>query len=222
MQLNDLLTDIPGVLSADVQLVDGEVRSVRVELEPEADEQAVGGAIREVLAAYGYRSRVAPPRGKVEPEEPPPPPSPDQSLSEQSAGRPSPEEAAPRGVDAISSEEPAWADTGAARPGEQSVTSVTVTETPTGTRVAVEGVDGAVVTRHASRDRISEAIVEAVADLVGCQTAVQVVDLDRRDDGAVLVVVEFGDGRRAAGAALRRSGWQYAVAEAAWQALTRS
>ena len=92
MRLNDLLTDIPGVQSADVQLVDGEVRSVRIELEPDADEQAVGGAIREVLAAYGYRSRVAPPRGRVEPAEPPPPPSPEHSLSGQPAGRPSPEE----------------------------------------------------------------------------------------------------------------------------------
>lgn len=214
MRLNDLLTDIPGVQAADVQLVDGEVRSVRVELEPGADEQQVGGAIREVLAAYGYRSRVAPPRGKVEPLEPPPPPGPEMEPTGDE-----PDEAEPvaetGGGSALEAPEQE-------RAGGEAIRAVEVVETLSGIRVAVEGSDGTVVSRYAARDHTAEAVVDAVAELAGCSTAVRVLDVERREDGAVLVVVEFGDGRRAAGAALRRSGWNYAVAEAAWRALTHS
>jgi hypothetical protein len=101
------------------------------------------------------------------------------------------------------------------------IASVVVSETAAGTLVTISDHQGRRVSRPAARSRRFEAIAEAVGAMLGLETAVHLVDVERRDD-AVLVVVELGDGTRRAGAAMRRSGWNHAVAEAVWVALRPS
>jgi len=65
------------------------------------------------------------------------------------------------------------------------------------------------------------AIAAAVADLLGCgDPPPRVVEVVERDGGVVLVVLEDRTGATRAGAAVVRSGFDFAFAAAVWNALS--
>lgn len=75
VELAAALRSIPGVEDAEVGN-EGEHEGVRVRLTTDADPNAVAEAVRAMLADRGLRSRMAPPRVRVEPTSAPPPPFP--------------------------------------------------------------------------------------------------------------------------------------------------
>lgn len=70
------LRSIPGVQDAEIGDEVTEHEGVRVRLTSDADPNAVAQAVRAILADRGLRSRMAPPRTRVEPPSAPPPPMP--------------------------------------------------------------------------------------------------------------------------------------------------
>ncbi|NND12873.1 MAG: hypothetical protein HKO10_02830 [Acidimicrobiia bacterium] len=76
VELAAALRSIPGVEDAEVGNEGAEHEGVRVRLTSDADPNAVAEAVRAMLADRGLRSRMAPPRVRVEPTSAPPPPFP--------------------------------------------------------------------------------------------------------------------------------------------------
>lgn len=76
VELASALRSIPGVEDAEVGDEGGDREGVRVRLAADADPNAVAEAVRAMLADRGLRSRMAPPRVRVEPTAAPPPPRP--------------------------------------------------------------------------------------------------------------------------------------------------
>jgi len=75
-ELAAALRAIPGVEDAEIGAEEAEHEGVRVRLTSDADPNAVAEAVRAILADRGLRSRMAPPRARVEPSSAPPPPFP--------------------------------------------------------------------------------------------------------------------------------------------------
>lgn len=75
-ELAAALREIPGVEDAEIGAEEAEHEGVRVRLTSDADPNAVAEAVRAILADRGLRSRMAPPRARVEPSSAPPPPVP--------------------------------------------------------------------------------------------------------------------------------------------------
>jgi hypothetical protein len=205
MSLERAIEEIPGVVFANVEWNGSAVVGVRVEMEEGADEQAVGEMVSGMLEEHGYRSRVAPERVRVEPVAPPMPPT--------SAGRSDAHtaEETPRGTPSLT-------------PWSQTLRSVAVDEDITGVSVTVTDSGGAAVTKQGGMTRagLQSAVAAAVADLLGHgDPPPRVVEVVERTGGVVLVVLEDRTGAIRAGAAVVRSGFDFAFAAAVWGALSR-
>ncbi|MBN2114301.1 MAG: hypothetical protein JW785_09265 [Acidimicrobiia bacterium] len=196
--LRDELLGLPGV--AEVEL-DGEGSApsgVRIRLAPDADPDRVGLEVQRVLAAYGMRSRVD--GTAVAP--PPLPPLPPLAPREEEAPPPAPVEARPA-------------------PG---LAAVRLEETASTLEVTVTAADGRQATRSSAvgEDELAAAVIEAVGELlVGGPPRVIAVDWATANGSRVVtVVLEAPGGARGAGAGLVRASRPYAIARAAWAALT--
>lgn len=187
--LDRAIGGIEGVASAHVETHGSTVTGVKVTLEEGADERMVGLAIRRVLETHGYRSRVAPERAKVEPQSAPMP--------------------------------PVEIDTQPVDKRRARLESVTVEEDRAGATVTIVDTAGTAVTRSAgtTRDGRRRATVDAVAALIEPGAALRLVEVTHREDGVLLVVLEDTEGTRLAGAAVVRSGFDFAMAAAVWAAL---
>lgn len=193
--LREQLLALPGVAEAEVDGDDGAPLGVRIRLSSEADAESVGGEVQRVLAARGMRSRVG--AG----DEPPPLPPLFGPAGQESVAPP----------------------VSAARPGN-SLKSVLVEESSSGLQVTVVGSDGRRAARNAevSEEGLVAAVIAAAGMLVaGAEPRVLSVEWASVDGSrAVTMVLEGTGGRRGAGAALVRGSRAYAVARAAWSALS--
>ncbi len=197
--LRDELLALPGV--GEVEL-DGEGEApagVRIRLAADADADRVGLEVQRVLAAHGMRSRVD------DSAVAPPPPLP------LVVPAPPPEEEAV----------PAASAPGGDSAGLQ---SVRVEESASSVAVTVAATDGRQVTRDAgwSEEAMATAAIDAVGLLLqGAPPRVVVIDwIEANGSRVVTVVLDSAGGVRGAGAAVVRVSRAFAVARAAWSALT--
>ena len=197
--LRDELLALPGVGEVELDGEGGAPAGVRIRLATDADPDRVGVEVQRVLAAHGMRSRVddsavnpPPPLPLVVPAPPP---------EEEAA----PVVAGPAGVPAALG----W---------------VRVDESATAVEVTVTAADGRQATRRGavSEEGLAEAVIEAVGILlVGAPARVIAVDWTTANGSRVgTVVLEAPGGAKGAGAGLVRASRAYAVARAAWSALT--
>ncbi len=204
--LQDELLAVPGIAGAEVESDRG-FAGVRVQLATGADADAVGIAVRRILAEHGMRP--VPAEGEDGSEGPPPPPgAPGSVVSFPRVG----EHAAPAGgVDATEM---------VARRLE----SVAVEETPDGISVLVRSSDG----RRSDRmlelgiGGMDAAVVDAVAELADERdvSLAGVSESELAGYTVVTVLVAVGENRHASGAAVQQGGRAYAVARATWVALS--
>jgi hypothetical protein len=226
--LRDELLAIPGIDGAELDDDDG-VSGVRVQLAAGADPDRVGLAVQRVLATHGMRSTVAP--NPISTSGPPPPPGAASVVAFPQGGREGatghrtvmvPPEATPSGEGSEAEAEPVPVS----RPISPPVLDVVmVEEGGAGVMVQVVGRDGSRVERRArsTGKGLDEAVVAAVADLVGANPPPLVVGIHDETVGdahSVTVVIEVGGAEYRAGAAVVEAGRSFAVAQAAWMALT--
>ncbi len=197
----DLLA-VPGIAGAEVESDRG-VAGVRVQLANGADADAVGLAVRRILAEHGMRSAAEAEEQLGGP--PPPPGAPGSVVSFPKVG----EHALPEPTTSV---------------GAPRLESVAVEETPDGISIAIRSTDG----RRADREvengpgGMDVAVVAAIADLAEA-TEVSLVGLSEAELGGrtvITVLVEVGQNRQASGAAVQQGGRAYAVAKATWVALS--
>jgi hypothetical protein len=199
LSLREELLALPGVAEAEVDGDDAAPSGVRVRLAPEADAEAVGAEVQGLLAARGVRSRLG--------------------LGDLPVASASP--LAPTGTGS-------WEEAGAPgrRPAAGKVLqSVLVEESAGALQVTVVGSDGRRAVRSASavgEEELVRAVIAAVGMLLeGAEPRVLSVEWAAVDDSRVVtLVLEGAGGRRGAGAGLVRASRGYAVARAAWSALS--
>ena len=202
--LQDELMAVPGIAGAEVESESG-LAGVRVQLATGADADAVGVAVRRILAEHGMRPAPTE-REEAGSDGPPPPPgAPGSVVSFPRVG----EHAAPD------------------VPGESvapRLESVAVEETPDGISVSVRATDG----RRSDRmlemgiSGMDAAVAEAVAELAGARN-VSLAGVAESELGGYTVItalVAVGEHRHASGAAVQQGGRAYAVARATWVALS--
>ena len=192
--LREQLLALAGVAEAEVDGDDAAPLGVRIRLAPEVEAEAVGAEVQRVLTQHGVHSRL----GAGE-EAPPPPPLFDSEPERAAAAAPS-------------------------APPALVLGSVVVEEARDSLQITVVASDGRRVARSAeiSEEGLAAAVITAAGMLiVGAEP--RVLSLEWAIVGgsrAVTVVLEAPGGRRGAGAALVRASRAYAVARAAWSALT--
>jgi hypothetical protein len=204
--LQEELLSVPGVAGAEVESDEG-MAGVRVQLAEGADAEAVGAAVRRILSSHGMRPAAA---DRVEPVAGPPPPpgAPGSIVTFPLVGEHA------RVADGVAGEPVAGFR----------LEGVAVAETPTGITLSVRATDGRVVDQQVATggSGLDDAVIAAVADMVG-SAVVGLTDVTEHSFGEhrVLTVLLTGDdGALYAGAAVQRGGRAYAVARAAWVALT--
>ncbi|MFQ5966798.1 MAG: hypothetical protein ACE5MI_04190 [Acidimicrobiia bacterium] len=208
--VQDALRAVDGVADATVEEAQGAPIGVRVELENGADEGAVATSVQRVLSSYGLRSRLVPPRSRLEPVVPPPPPK----VSEI---RPGATEAAEEEAD-----EPAVESA----PTTEGVAEITLTQRHDGVLIAISDWSGETVERHVGpRDSaVTAGIVEATAELASPDSPPPGIIMVEYREGAgqevVTVVLDVGTGEPAAAAETVTAGRELALARATWRALT--
>jgi hypothetical protein len=228
-EIRAALRELSGVADAAVEFSDDHPVGVRVRLEPGADERTVAESVQHVLTSYGLRSRLAPPRSKLEPVRPPPPPTfirPAAAENQLPGARPeSPEpvETPPEPQDA---DLPTEAPTSSGPAAESvPIAEVSVSETEHRVLVRVTDATGRWVERTArpAPSAVHEAIVVATAELVdpsGAPPGLALTEAREVSGVEVLtVVLEVGRGGLRAGSAVVGPGRYQAVASAAWAAL---
>ncbi|MGI9647414.1 MAG: hypothetical protein ACR2OI_02735 [Acidimicrobiia bacterium] len=261
--LTAALRALPGV--ADAELADDTAEGVRVRLSSEADPTDVAAAVRDVLADYGLKGKMAPPQARIEPSGPPPPPPesatilpgpglvqttiiPDQeaepvevSISQDPAIGEAIEEfiRAPQAVSRPPMVEPPIPDpqadppAGAGEPqdevlaGRGLLTRVRVQEDRDGVAVTVDTDDGRSITRRGrpSDAGVREAVVAAVGELSGDQSPPVLVAIEEHslgDHGMVTVLLQRHDGSYHVGSALIGAEKAFAIARAAWAAMSQA
>jgi hypothetical protein len=192
--LREELLALPGVAEAEVDGGDAAPAGVRIRLAADADAAAVGTEVQRVLAARGVRSRLG---GEEPPAAPPGPAAPGRSE-----------------------------DAPVAKPGTaRTLESVSVEESAAALQVTVVDSAGRRVVRSASavdEPGLVAAVIAAVGMLLeGAEPSVLSVEWATVGDARVVTVVLQGaGGQREAGAGLVRASLGYAVARAAWSALT--
>jgi hypothetical protein len=201
--LRDELLALPGVAEVELDGEAGAPAGVRVRLAVDADPDRVGLEVQRVLAAHGMRSRVD---GSAVA---PPPPLP-------LLTPPAPPEEAPPPAAMPSMPPPAGA--------AAVLQSVRVEERAAAVEVTVTAADGRQAGRQGAptEEGLAAAVIEAVGLLlVGALPRVIAVDWATADGSRVVtVVLEAPDGRKGAGAGLVRASRAFAIARAAWSALT--
>lgn len=202
--LREELLAVPGIAGAEVESDQG-VAGVRVQLAVGADPDEVGAAVRRILADHGMRPAKAEPGDPGGP--PPPPGAPGSVVSFPLVG-----EHAIAGAAA----EPETA--------EIRLESVSVEETPEGISVTIRATDGAhtVRTLDSGLSGMDEAVVAAVAELTGTPDAALVEASEARlgERTVITVLVALDEATEVSGAAVQMGGRAFAVARAAWVALT--
>lgn len=216
----ELLT-VPGVVDAEVDGDDLTPSGVRVKLDQSADPKVVEESVKRILAGHGMRSRVSPPPSSGGP--PPPPGAPGSAQGgavvpitsfetvESAAAQPQPEPERPPLRSAPSVAEPA-------------LDQIAVVETRDGVVVTASTVDGRSESRRArwSEGELNEAVIAAVAALVGNEPQPLVLAVEERELGGVAtvtVVLERTGGKRVSGSAVVEAGAPFALGKAVWAAL---
>lgn len=203
--LQEDLLAVPGIAGAEVESDRG-VAGVRVQLASGADPDAVGVAVRRILAEHGIRSA---------------------SEADEQLGGPPPPPGAPGSVVSF----PKVGEHALVEPAVPTETvnaarleSVAVEETPDGISIAVRLTDGSRADRQVGSEPggMDAAVVAAVAELTQVQEVSFVGLAEAELDGrtVVTVLVEVGNNRHASGAAVQQGGRAYAVARATWVALS--
>ena len=260
--LTAALRAVPGV--ADAELAADTAEGVRVRLAPEADPTDVAAAVRDVLADYGLRGRMAPPQARIEPAGPPPPPPesatilpgpgllqttliqqepvederPDADAEQVEIEEPEKTEqvidvavdspapvASPVGVSTMPS--PADGSDVSELAGKGLLSQVRVQEDRAGVAVTVETDDGRSVTRRGrpSDAGVREAVVAAVGELSGDQpppVLAAVEEYSLGDQQLVTVLLQRHDGSFHVGSALIGAEKAFALARAAWAAMSQA
>jgi hypothetical protein len=202
---NELLA-VPGIAGAEVESDQG-VAGVRIQLAVGADADEVGAAVRRILALHGMRSTDVDAAESGTDGPPPPPGAPGSVVSFPLVG------------------EHAVADQVAEGEAVESrLESVSVEETPDGISVSIRSSDGSRAGRmlNAGVAEMDDAVVAAVAELTENPEAA-LVDLSEAELGGhtVMTVLLSLDGvTQVTGSAIQLGGRAYAVARAAWIALT--
>ncbi len=203
--LRDELMSVPGIAGAEVDNDQG-VAGVRVQLAVGADPEEVGAEVRRILSDHGMRPAEEPQEEPVT-GPPPPPGAPGSVVSFPLVGEHARQQA------------PA-ADTS----GELLLESVAIEETPDGVAVLVRSVNGANAgsALESGMVELDAAVVAAVGELNGVSGArlANVIEETVGDLLVMTVLVDVGDGNPRAGAVVQQGGRAYAIARAAWSALT--
>ena len=204
--LQDELLAVPGIAGAEVESDHG-VAGVRVQLATGADADAVGLAVRRILAHHGMRSAST---GDEQSQDGPPPPpgAPGSVVSFPLVG----EHAEPVAMMATAEET------------APRLESVAVEETPDGVSVSVRSSDGRRSVRvvEPGLAGMDAAVVAAVAELAG-EVDVSLIGLAESvlgDQIVITVLVGLGETRHASGAAVQQGGRAYAIAKAVWVAVS--
>lgn len=207
MTLRDELTQIPGVVDADIDLRDGRPIAIRIQSDESVDQRMIGEAVQYALRRHGLRSRVAPPRSETEPERAPEPPHLSLTSMRDASEPRDRTPARPAG------------------PAPSRVAAVSIRDD--GRRCVVEVTDSSGVARReiAKRSSASQiaAIIRATARVHGSDgalpTLVALDEWEREGDKFVTVILEL-DGDRRVGSAVADGLVVRAIAQAAWQALS--
>lgn len=204
--LQQELLAIPGIAAAEVESDSG-VAGVRVQLAVGADPDAVGAAVRRILADHGMHS-IATAAGDQEIDGPPPPP-----------GAPGSVVSFPLVGEHARNDAVAEPDASAGH-----LESVAVEETPDGVSVSIRSTDGrrADRTLRAGVPEMDEAVVAAVVELTE-HGDVSLADLSEHRFGSrtvITVLLATGEESYVTGAAIQIGGRAYAVALATWVGLT--
>jgi len=251
--LTAALRAVPGV--ADAELAADTAEGVRVRLLAEADPTDVAAAVRDVLAEYGLKGKLAPPQARIEPVSAPPPP-PDSATILPGPGlvqttlipggvveEPGPADEIeafirpPRsgGEDLIPPEpeesetpvEPEPEEVAPAPAGGGLLARVRVQEDRDGVAVTVDTDDGRSVTRRGrpSDAGVREAVVAAVGELSGDQPPPVLLAVEEHvlgDHSMVTVLLQRHDGSYHVGSALIGAEKAFALARAAWAAMSQA
>ncbi|MEN8234284.1 MAG: hypothetical protein ABFR89_05110 [Actinomycetota bacterium] len=205
--LHDDLVSLPGVESADLDGDSTAPTGVRVRLAPGVDAAIVGDEVQRVLALHGLRSEVevAPPSPATVAPFP-------GRVSDESAVSPSTVPIAEH--DAVVA---AYAESDV-------LESVSVTEGRDGVVVEAHAGETSAWVRAAGRigPAFDQAIVSAVAELLGTRTEPLIRSVDSRDlgDVTVLTIVLEEAGEQHVGSAAVEGGRPYALGRAVWAALS--
>jgi hypothetical protein len=203
------ILEVPGVAAVSVERSGEAIVGVKIELEEGTEERKVASMIRTILEEHGYRSRIAPERVRVEPETPPmPPPMPKVEVVSDTAHD-------------TDSDIPAPPDRKTAV-AARSLRAVVVEEDRDGATVTIVDSEGNKCTKAAGSTQSGRraAIVEAIATLLAESGPIpRVVEVVKRDDGVMLVVLEDQTGSPRAGASVLRAGEDFAFAVSVWTAL---
>ncbi len=217
------LMAVPGVVDAEV---DGDAvtpSGVRVKLDQAADPAIVEESVRRILASHGMRSRLGP---MASPSSGPPPPPGAPGAGRSGAVVPIASfetvESAPSPAESLPPERPPLHP--APQPAEPALDQIAVVETRDGVVVTATTVDGRSESRRArwSEGELNEAVIAAVAALVGNEPQPLVLGVEERELGGVatvMVVLERAGGKRVAGAAVVEAGAPFALGKAVWAAL---
>ena len=249
-ELKAALRAIPGV--ADAEVSDLFAEGVRIRLAADADAAEVSGMVRDVLAGRGLRGKMAPPQDHVEPSGPPPPPAesarilagpglvPTTLISaaaelEEVPTRPdvdvfirTPEQVpVTMAPDPIPGTETQEATVAAPGPPGELLAQVRVQEDREGVAVTIETDGGRSVTRRGrpSDAGVQEAVVAAVGKLSGDQPPPVLVEVAERalgEQAVVTVLLQRHDGSFHAGSAIIGAEKAFALARAAWAALSQA
>lgn len=224
--LRDELLAIAGIDAADIDGGAEAPAGVRVRLSPNADAEAVGREVQRVLATHGMRSHMT----ELTPSDssPPPPPGapapvvalPGIEAAPAHSVPPEPVEVTVPTVEVSTETEPE------PEPAERKgLLSIAVEEGRSGVTVRVSG-SGKTVSRRtrATGPGLDESIVAAVGELaLGADTPpllLAVKSESIEDTHVITVLLEVGEAERRVGSAILEGGRPYAVARAAWVALT--
>ena len=248
--LKAALRAIPGV--ADAEVSDGFAEGVRIRLTADADPTEVSGMVRDVLAGRGLRGKMAPPQDHVEPSGPPPPPAesakilagpglvPTSLLAAAAALQELPPRPdvdvfirAPEQVPVMMSSDPfpkaSTDEAGAMAPGPSGelLAQVRVQEDRDGVAVTVETDAGRSVTHRGrpSDEGVQEAVVAAIGELSGDQPPPVLVEVGERSLGeqaVVTVLLQRHDGSFHVGSAMIGAEKAFALARAAWAAMSQA
>lgn len=229
------LRALPGV--ADAELAADSAEGVRVRLSANADPTDVAAAVRDVLAEYGLRGRMAPPQARIEPSGPPPPP--EEAVSQLPGPRlvqttliPDEPVAQDELESFIRDPEPATVapppePAEVAGSGRGLLARVRVQEDREGVAVTVDTDDGRSVTRRGrpSDAGVREAVVAAVGELSGDQPPPVLLSVDEHrlgEHNLITVLLQRHDGSYHVGSALVGAEKAFALARAAWAALSQA
>lgn len=209
--LERAIAALDGVENATVATVGDVPSGVRVHLAASADEGAIARQIQNLLAEHGLESNLAPPRSKLEPVTPPPPPV----LLERVAA-----------VDGAGSDPVSVPSTDPQPAQPSTLAEIQITYRSRSAVVTARADDGAESSRRTRADSnaLRQAVVDAVTELIDPELpAPGIVDVSVRDvadQQIVTVVLEVDRGELRAGSSVIEVGFEHALAQAVWSALS--